>query len=674
MDLRLTEAIVRNDTTTFISLVQENESILEQRTANSMNTVLHLASRFGHPELVKEIVKLRPEMAMADNKKLETPLHEACRRGNENVLMLLLQTNPWVASKLNFVNQSALFIACSYGHLNVVNVLLNQSWLLDLDDDGDGVSSLHIAASKGRTDIVRKILDMCPNFAQKVDKNGFSPLHYACSRGHLEISTMLVRVNQDLALQFDNNGHTPLHLAAMNGNAAILKEFISIAPSSFHLLTKEGETVFHLIVRFNRYDAFICLAQVFKDTDLLHQPDQYGNTILHLAVTGGRYHIAEFIINEMTKKINFKNARGCTALDILDEAGNTSKTQNLKGVFRKAGGKRSTELSSITVSVEGFGHQPPNLERPSATRAEEVEMLSEFRIQLGNDKLFVNNEVNNQPIKHMPTSETETQSRVDLLQHQIGDTSDIPDDDISEPDTSSRRTENGNNRLHQHRHQSQKHRKELMELYKIRHEKQHKIYREALQNARNTIILVAILIATVTFSAGTNPPRGVHPDKDEKSMFARTKAFNIFTVSNSVALFVSLSIVIVLVSIIPFRRKPLMRLLATAHKVMWVAVSFMATAYVAAIWLIITHDQEMDWILEDVILFVCPGILGSVFIYLVVMLVRHQLRKLKWRKEKRKLNETAKTNKATAGNKVENQSNSSNSDVDSSLFLGYHAY
>ena len=102
---------------------------------------------------------------------------------------------------------------------------------------------------------------------------------------------MILKADAELALEFNNDGYTPLHLAAMNGNTAILKEFMSMAPTSFQCHTKNGETVFHLIVRYNHYDAFKYLVHVFNDTNIFHCPDQYGNTIFHIAVSGGHHQV-----------------------------------------------------------------------------------------------------------------------------------------------------------------------------------------------------------------------------------------------------------------------------------------------------------------------------------------------------------------------------------------------
>lgn len=101
MDPRLLESISSNNIPAFISLVHENEGLIEERTADSLNTVLHLASKFGNIDMVSEITKLCPEMVTAENKHLETPVHEACRVGNASILKLLLEANPRGACRLN---------------------------------------------------------------------------------------------------------------------------------------------------------------------------------------------------------------------------------------------------------------------------------------------------------------------------------------------------------------------------------------------------------------------------------------------------------------------------------------------------------------------------------------------------------------------------------------------
>ena len=386
------------------------------------------------------------------------------------------------------------------------------------------------------------------------------------------------------------------------------------------------------------------------------------------------FQIVEFLIDKTTVEINSQNYEGVTALGILDQAGSIDKFPHIKAMLERAGGINITTLRSKEVERT----TPLNISEDSLRQ-----------IRLDNvSRLPITNEFGDPRNKR--------NSEVNSPHHQIEETNKTQDDNTTKPEP--KKTTSSLMNLQQHKLISRRRKVELSKIYNDRRSRQHEIYREALQNARNTIILVAILIATVTFTAGINPPGGVCQQGPSigNSTVAGTTAFKVFTISNNLALFTSLCIVIVLVSIIPFQRKLLMRLLIVTHKVMWLAVSFMATAYVAATWLILPHGQGKEWIFHA-LLAISAGTMGALFFYLGVVLARHWLRKLKWRKDKGKKkgivvpnegkiqSQSAKpdvklqiqshSSNSDAEDENRSQSNSStNSNLSSSRGLGYHAY
>lgn len=126
-----------------------------------------------------------------------------------------------------------------------------------------------------------------------------------------------------------------------------------------------------------------------------------------------------------------------------------------------------------------------------------------------------------------------------------------------------------------------------------------KLHIEGLNNAINSATIVAVLIATVAFAAIFTVPGQFVEKKAEgvtlgQAHIANNAAFIVFFIFDSLAMFISLAVVVVQTSVVVIEEKAKRQLVFVINKLMWLACLFISIAFISLTYVVV--GSHASWL------------------------------------------------------------------------------
>lgn len=143
-----------------------------------------------------------------------------------------------------------------------------------------------------------------------------------------------------------------------------------------------------------------------------------------------------------------------------------------------------------------------------------------------------------------------------------------------------------------------------------------KLHRAGINNATNSITVVAVLFATVAFAAIFTVPGG--DDDTGMAVMVGSPSFQVFFIFNAIALFTSLAVVVVQITVVRGETKSERRVVEVINKLMWLASVCTTIAFVSSSYIVVGRRNRWAAVLISVIGGVTmAGILGGMTYYVI---------------------------------------------------------
>ncbi|KAI4340393.1 hypothetical protein MLD38_025233 [Melastoma candidum] len=471
-----------------------------------------------------------------------------------------------------------LHSAARAGNLALVSAILSRKEGAELHEilekqNQAGETVLYVAAEYGYVDVVGDLIRYydLPESSIKA-RNGYDALHIAAKQGDLDIVITLLKAHPELVMTVDISNTTALHTAAAQGYIDIVNLLMDAGSGLSAIAKSNGKTALHSAARNGHLE--VVKALIANDPGATVRTDKKGQTALHMAVKGQSPEVVEELMKADPSTINIVDTKGNSALHVASRKGRIQIVKMLLGY--KETDTRAVNRSRETAldTAEKMGHP------------EVVAILQEHGVESART-------IQPQGI----ATAHELKQTVSDIKHEVHD---------------------------QLEHTRQT-RKRVQGIAK----RLNKMHTEGLNNAINSTTVVAVLIATVAFAAiftvpgqyvddPASIPRGMSLGE---ANIAPKVPFVIFFIFDSVALFISLAVVVVQTSVVVIESKAKKQMMAVINKLMWLACVLISVAFLALSFIVVGDET---WLAIGVTV-IGATIMATTLGIMIYWVIRHRI-------------------------------------------------
>ncbi|PON96207.1 Transmembrane protein [Trema orientale] len=154
-----------------------------------------------------------------------------------------------------------------------------------MSEEGETMTMLYEASMAGSVAILNSLIQKQPLILNKISLTPFAetPLHISALLGHLHFTRQLLAHNPRLASQLDSLRRSPLHLASAEGHVEIVKALLDENQDMCVAKDQEGRIPLHYAAMRGHVDVIELLISS-RQSSVFHVIPHSGETVLHLCV------------------------------------------------------------------------------------------------------------------------------------------------------------------------------------------------------------------------------------------------------------------------------------------------------------------------------------------------------------------------------------------------------